>query len=266
MAYTYNYIPGYAVLNLPRRRQYMPNTTRVAAKSAVKDVHYDEALRKFFNHVFLTMSIGLFLTAMVSELIANTSLMHVFYNVDENGAPQLSTTWFVAAGLELVLVFMISSPKRTAKAGLSSMLLFFLFAALTGITTAPVLYAYTAASAGTVFLITAGTFGSAALWGYTTKMDMSRFSGFLVMGLIGLILAMVVNIFLGSPAIQFAISIIGVGLFVGLTAWDMQTFRRLFDQLGGGSSTGLVANATLALYLDFLNLFLFFLELFGVRK
>ncbi len=240
----------------------MPTKVTTAARGVV----YDESLRRYFNHIFMTMCFGLLVTASVSEYIANTGLMQTLFHAEAHGKPQMSEYWIGAVVLQFVLLFMIPSPKSTNSTSVVSGLgLFGLFAALWGVILAPVVFSYTAASLARAFFISAGTFGGAALWGYTTKTDMSKFSGFLIMGLIGLIIAMLVNFALASPMIDFVVSVAGIGIFIGLTAWDMQAFRTMYDQ-AGGASFGLVVNAALALYLDFINLFIFFLRFVGVRK
>ena len=118
-----------------------------------------------------------------------------------------------------------------------------------------------------VFFISAATFGAMSLWGYTTKRDLTGMGSFLFMGLIGLIIAMVVNIFLASPALGFAISAIGVLIFVGLTAYDTQKIKEMYSVNDDGSVSGRKAiMGALSLYLDFLNIFLFLLQLFGDRR
>lgn len=239
----------------------MTNATRTVGRAV-----YDESLRRFFCNVFATMGFGLVVTALVSEYIANTGLMQTLFYVGADHKPHMSAYWIGAAVLEFVMIFVITSPKSTGSTSVAGGLFkLALFATLTGVTLAPVLYCYTAVSAAKTFFITAGTFGGAALWGYTTKMDMSRFGGFLMMGLIGLIIAMLVNFLLASPMIDFIVSVVGIGLFIAITAWDMQTYRTMHDQ-AGEAPFGLVVNAALALYLDFLNLFLFILRFVGVKK
>src|SRR5262249_28261555 len=151
--------------------------------------------------------------------------------------------------LQFGLVWMISSPKNIeAKSFGWGLFLFCLFTTLVGITTAPILYLYTGASAGLAFFTAAGTFGAAALWGYVTKMDLTKFGGFLFMAVIGLIIALFVNIFLGSTVMQLLICLAGVAIFIGVTAWDIQVYRMFYRE--NGPSAGLVVSAALGFFLD----------------
>ena len=141
------------------------------------------------------------------------------------------------------------------------------YAALMGLSMASIFLVFTGASIFQVFLITAASFGALSLWGYTTSKDISGWGSFLFMGLIGVILASVVNIFLGSGALQFAISVIGVLVFAGLTAYDTQQIKEMYDVNDDGTVAGRKAiMGALRLYLDFINLFIMLLQLFGSRE
>ena len=148
--------------------------------------------------------------------------------------------------------------------------LFLLYSALNGATLAPLAYVYTSASIVSTFMITAGVFATMAFYGYVTKRDLSGMGSFLMMGLVGIIIAGVVNMFLMSGPVSFAISILGVLIFTGLTAWDVQQIKNMGAQLGTGSS-GTVTYQRMAilgalkLYLDFINLFIMLLRLLGDR-
>ena len=144
---------------------------------------------------------------------------------------------------------------------------FWLFASIMGLSLASVFIEFTQTSIARVFFITASTFGAMSLYGYTTKRDLTKLGGFLFMGLIGIIIASVVNIFVGSTALQFAISVIGVLVFVGLTAYDTQNIKNMYyggDSEEIGSKKALMG--ALKLYLDFINLFILLLQLFGQRR
>jgi FtsH-binding integral membrane protein len=133
-----------------------------------------------------------------------------------------------------------------------------------GVSLAPILLIYTGASVAKVFFISAAAFGSLSLWGYTTSRDLTGWGSFLFMGLIGIVIAMIVNIFLGSAAVDFAISVIGVLVFAGLTAYDTQKIKEMYYVGDDGTVAGRKAiMGALKLYLDFINLFLFLLRLFG---
>ena len=149
----------------------------------------------------------------------------------------------------------------------SAQITFWLFASIMGLSLASVFIQFTGASIARVFFITAGTFAAMSLYGYTTKRDLTRLGGFLFMGLIGIIIASIVNIFVGSTALQFAISVIGVLVFVGLTAYDTQSIKNMYyagDSEAIGSKKALLG--ALRLYLDFINLFILLLQLFGQRR
>jgi uncharacterized protein len=145
--------------------------------------------------------------------------------------------------------------------------IYWAYAGMMGLSLAGVFLIYTGQSVARVFFITAGTFAAMSLYGYTTKSDLSKFRSFLFMGLIGIILASVVNIFLGSTALQFAISVIGVLVFTGLTAYDTQRIKELYAELDGDeTATKKAVMGALTLYLDFINLFVMLLQLLGQRR
>jgi hypothetical protein len=151
----------------------------------------------------------------------------------------------------------------------TAQLLFWLFSGVMGLSLASIFLVFTGASIARVFFITAGTFAAMSLYGYTTRRDLSQFGSFLMMGLIGIIIASIVNIFIGSTALQFAISVIGVIVFVGLTAWDTQSIKQQYYELqyADGETAGKAAiMGALRLYLDFINLFMMLLQLLGARR
>ena len=151
----------------------------------------------------------------------------------------------------------------------TAQLLFWLFAGVMGLSLASIFLVFTGASIARVFFITAGTFAAMSLYGYTTKRDLTQFGSFLMMGLIGIIIASLVNIFIASSALQFAISVIGVIVFVGLTAYDTQSIKQQYYELqyADGQTAGKAAiMGALRLYLDFINLFMMLLQLLGARR
>jgi hypothetical protein len=146
---------------------------------------------------------------------------------------------------------------------------FWVFAAVMGLSMASIFLQFTGESIARVFFITAGTFAAMSLYGYTTQRDLSQMGSFMMMGLIGIIIASVVNIFLASSALQFAISVIGVIVFIGLTAWDTQRIKAMYFEIdhSDGQIAGKAAiMGALTLYLDFINLFIMLLQLVGVRR
>ena len=147
------------------------------------------------------------------------------------------------------------------------LIIFWIFSAIMGLSLASLFIEFTHSSIARVFFITSGTFAAMSLYGYTTKRDLTRLGGFLFMGLIGIIIASLVNMFIGSSALQFAISVIGVLVFVGLTAYDTQSIKNMYfagDSENIGSKKALMG--ALRLYLDFINLFILLLQLFGQRR
>lgn len=240
----------------------MAETVRSAAAKAAADA----GLRTFYGHVFAVMAFGLAISgATAFWAMSSPDVMSWFVSNSGTAKASLTGTWIVVALAELGLVFLISSwIRKNDLNATTGLLTFTVYAALTGLTTAPALDLYTTTSVAKVFFITAATFGACAFYGYTTKRDLLPMGSFLLMGLIGLIVAMVVNMFLRSPMMDYLVCGIGVLIFAGLTAWDMQLLRELYRQ--GGNTVGLVINGALALYLDFLNLMLLLLRVFGVRK
>jgi hypothetical protein len=235
---------------------------------------YDQGLRTYFLNIMLIMGVGLAITGGVSWWISHSEgMMHTLFNLQtyvEDGETKTRpgmSGWFIAASLiQLGMVWRLSWGAGTASRYGPRVTygIFFAYAALSGVTIAPVLYAYTDASVATVFFLAAATFGCCALFGHTTKIDLRPLGTFFLMALIGLLLAMVVNIFLRSPAMDFMVSIVGVLLFAALTAFDMQKLEQLYDEMG--TSDGLIVYGALTLYLDFINMFLFLLRLFGARR
>lgn len=221
----------------------------------------DAGLRTYMLSVYNYMVMGLALTGVVALLTASSpALLQTIY-----GTP---LKWVVMlAPLGFVMFFSFRIQKMSTGAAQAS---FWAFAALMGLSLAYIFVAYTGASVARVFFITAGTFGAMSLYGYTTKRDLTAMGSFLFMGLIGIILASLVNIFLASSALQFAISVIGVLVFVGLTAYDTQAIKNEYvgglEHADGGVQTKGAIMGALRLYLDFINLFLMLLQLFGNRE
>jgi hypothetical protein len=233
-----------------------PEPRTAQAQVAVERI--DEGLRSFMLSVYNYMGLGLALTGVVAYLVAATPALYV---------PIFTTPlkWVVMLA-PLGFVFFLSA--RIQKMSLSTaQLTFWAFAAVMGLSLASIFLVFTGASIARVFFITAGTFGAMSLYGYTTKRDLSGWGSFLFMGLIGIIIAMVVNIFLASAALQFAISVIGVLVFVGLTAYDTQRIKEMYYELDASDVAGRKAiMGALSLYLDFINMFVMLLHLFGTAR
>lgn len=230
--------------------------------SAVERADVDEGLRSYLISVYNYMAGGLLITALTAYFIANSSLLGLMFNArgEMSGLGWL----FLLAPLIVVFGFgwVVSRGTLNQVRGV-----FLLYSALMGISLAPIFLVYTGASMARVFLITAGTFGAMSLYGYTTKRDLTSMGSFLIMGLWGVIIASVVNIFLKSNGLDFALSIITVFLFVGLTAYDTQKIRAIYMSADSEDIRGRkVVVGALELYLDFINLFMALLRLMGNRK
>ncbi|HJP20759.1 MAG: Bax inhibitor-1/YccA family protein [Alphaproteobacteria bacterium] len=233
--------------------------TRVSlAGSSPIDAAVDEGLRAYMLRVYNYMASALALSGVVALAVSSSdSLVALIF-----GSP---LQWVVILA-PLGLVFFLSARvnKMSASAAQTT---FWIFAGLMGVSLASIFLVYTPVSIVRVFFITAGTFGAMSFYGYTTKKDLSGWGSFLFMGLIGIIIASVVNIFLASSALHFAISVIGVLIFVGLTAYDTQKIRNNYLEADGHEvATKKAVMGALTLYLDFINLMLMLLRLFGERR
>jgi FtsH-binding integral membrane protein len=218
----------------------------------------------FMRRVYNWMAAGLGLSALVAWFVTSSpAVLGIFFNL-RTGAPSM---WFWAAIIgEFGLVLAISAGIKRMAVGTAASL-FVLYAALNGVTLGMVLLAYTGASVMKAFLVTAGTFGITSIWASTTKKDLTAWGSFLFMGLIGIVIASLVNMFFRSPMMDYIISIIGVGVFVGLTAYDTQRLRVMVLEAANQVTVSKMAIfGALQLYLDFINLFLMLLRLFGDRR
>jgi uncharacterized protein len=232
-------------------------------------VAIDAGLRAYMLRVYNYMTAGVALTGLVAWLAFSAAV------TDVGGSLQLtsfghaifqSPLMWVLVLAPLGLVFAISFGINRLQPG-TALMLFFLYAGLLGLSLASIFLIYTGASVTRVFFISAATFGALSLWGYTTKRDLSGMGSFMFMGLIGIIIASLVNMFLQSSGLDWAISIIGVVVFAGLTGWDTQRIKEMYSVNDDGTVAGRKAvMGALSLYLDFINLFLMMLRLFGDRR
>jgi uncharacterized protein len=218
----------------------------------------DAGLRQYMLSIYNYMTIGLAITGGVAFLVAQSpEALHMIF-----GTP---LKWVVMLA-PLGFVFFFSARIHTMTPATAQMV-FWAFAATMGLSMASIFLVFTGSSIARVFFITAASFGATSLYGYTTKTDLSKFGSFLFMGLIGIVLASIVNIFLGSSALQFAISVIGVLLFTGLTAYDTQRLKELYaDSYDRDTLSRIAIMGALQLYLDFINLFTFLLQLVGQNR
>ena len=235
--------------------------------SAVERSGVDEGLRGFMLKVYNYMAGGLCMTALVAYLIANTSLITLFFNINPTtGTAGLSILGWLAFISPLIMVFVFNwAVMRGSSKQVQGV--FWGFAALMGASLTPIVLAYTASSMARVFLITAGTFGAMSLYGYTTKRDLTGMGSFMIMGLWCVIIASIVNLFMQSTAFDYALSYIAIAIFVGLTAYDTQTIRNIYASSDTeDSATRKAVAGALSLYMDFINLFLNLLRIMGDRR
>ena len=230
--------------------------------SAIERNDVDEGLRSYLISVYNYMASGLVVTALAAFLVANSSLINLMFSA-QGGMSGLGWLFLFAP---LIVVFGFSWVLTRGTLG-QVRGVFFLYSALMGISLAPVVLAYTGASMARVFLITAATFGTMSLYGYTTKRDLTSWGAFLRMGLWGVIIAVVVNFFMQSAALDYALSFVIVALFVGLTAYDTQKIRQIYMSYDSEDIQGRkVVVGALSLYLDFINLFMALLRIMGDRR
>ena len=249
-------------------RNYATAARGVGAGRAVAT---DAGLRAYMVRVYNYMAMGVGLTGVVAwftfqaavvtnaagNIVGLTPFGHAIY-----GGPAVIVLALGTFGLVMFIQFRIQHLQPT-----TALTLFMVYAGAVGLLMSTVFLTYTGASITRVFFISAASFGALSLYGYTTQRDLSPIGSFLVMGLFGVILAMIVNIFLKSTGLDFAISAIGVLIFAGLTAWDTQKIKEMYSANDDGTVAGRKAvMGALTLYLDFINLFLFMLRFMGDRR
>jgi FtsH-binding integral membrane protein len=247
-------------------RNYGAATRGVSADRAVT---IDAGLRAYMIRVYNYMAMGVALTGIVSWLtfqmaVTETAGRLVLTPFGQTifSTPAVIVLFLATFGLVMFISFRIHKLQPATALGL-----FMLYAGLLGLMLSSVFLAYTGASITRVFFISAASFGALSLYGYTTQRDLSPIGSFLMMGLIGLLIAIVVNIFLKSSGLDFIISAAGVLIFAGLTAWDTQKIKEMYDPMEDGTIAGRKAvMGALTLYLDFINLFLFMLRFLGDRR
>jgi hypothetical protein len=219
---------------------------------------YDEGLRKHMLRVYNHMGLGLVVTGLVAFFVASTPALYV---------PIFSSPlkWVVMLA-PLAFVMLFSFRMQTMSAS-GAQAMFWAFCAVMGLSLASVFLVFTSTSIARTFFIAATMFGATSLYGYTTRRDLTQFSSFLIMGLIGVVIASLVNLFLGSTALQFAISVIGIAVFVGLTAWDTQTIKEQYaENFDAESQQKLAVFGAFSLYLNFINIFQLLLNFTGERE
>ena len=249
-------------------KQNILNKVKAATQTTVV---MDEGLRAYMLKVYNYMATGVLLTGIVALISFNISVV-----TDASGAivsfTEFGNTLFFSGFKWLVMlaplgiVFYMSFGINKMSSS-KAQTVFWIFAALMGLSLSWILLVYTGKSVARVFFITSATFGAMSLYGYTTKRDLTKLGSFLMMGLIGIIIASIVNIFMKSTMMYFVISILGVLIFVGLTAYDTQKIKNMYLVSDSGEVMGKKAvMGALTLYLDFINLFIMLLRLFGQRR
>jgi|TARA_B110000438_G_C15749920_1_gene622451 FtsH-binding integral membrane protein len=230
---------------------------RIYNKTSFSAADIDQGLRTYMLRVYNYMAIGLLITGFVAYFAAASGIYLAI--------AQTPLIWVVMLA-PLGMVFYLSA--RIARMSVSAaQISFWIFSGLMGLSLSYIFLAYTGNSIARVFLITSGTFGALSIFGYTTRKDLSAWGSFLFMGLVGIILASIVNMFIGSSGMQFIISVLGVLIFAGFTAYDTQKIKEMYYQGDNSETSGRKAiMGALRLYLDFINLFILLLQLFGSRR
>ena len=244
-------------------RDFQTRTVNATGVRTGADI--DQGLRSYMQKVYNLMALGVALTGLVayafSEMAGTREALTPF-----GQAIYMSPLRWVILFAPLALVFFLSFRIEKMSA-FSAQLTFWIFAGLMGASLSSIFLAYTTASITQTFAVTAASFAALSLYGYTTKRDLSGMGSFLMMGLFGLIIASLVNLFLQSSALDFAVSVIGVLVFAGLTAWDTQKIKEMYLESAGSEAINKMAiMGALNLYMDFINLFLFLLRFMGNRE
>lgn len=239
------------------------NSRLNTATAGTQEADYvDQGLRSYMLSVYNYMGIGMGLTGLAAYATAmfaesNPAFANAIYNSPLKWVVMLAPLGFVFFLSARINKMSVSTAQTT----------FWAFAALMGVSISYIFLVYTGASIIQTFFVTAASFGALSLYGYSTKKDLSGMGSFLIMGVFGLILASIVNIFLGSSALQFAISALGVLIFAGLTAYDTQQIKEMYYEGDGSETQGRKAiMGALRLYLDFINMFMFLLHFLGNRE
>ena len=212
---------------------------------------------KVMRRIYAKMFLGLIVTALVSLFVASTALIEAIFS------SRIVFFGLIIAELGVVIALSAAINKMSSS---TATLLFYLYAVLNGVTLSVIFFAYSMHAIALAFSVTAATFGVMSAYGYLTKADLSKMGAILFMGLIGVIIASLVNLFLASSTLDWVISIAGVVIFTGLTAWDTQRFKEMAAMTDPSMSGKVATMGALTLYLDFINLFLYLLRIFGRRS
>ena len=235
------------------------NSKTSFASSASRTSTFDSALRDYMVKVYQYMSIALAISGLVAFMVASSpALMQAIF-----GTPLAFVVMLAPLGFVIFFGFKLNSiSAEKAKSFL------WIYSGLMGLSLSTIFAVYTGTSITRVFLITASTFGAMSIYGYTTKKDLTNLGSFLMMGLIGIMIASLINIFLKSSALDFAVSFLGVFIFIGLTAYDTQRIKQTYYHFAGNNEmvSKMAVMGALNLYMDFINLFIMLLRFFGERK
>ncbi|MFN3700833.1 MAG: Bax inhibitor-1 family protein [Alphaproteobacteria bacterium] len=229
----------------------------------VKETTFDAGLQKHFQSVYNIMALGLCVTGLTAYVVAQMPAAQQFFVM----AAQNPMIGLAIMALPMIGIMMLFSPSRVRTSSFQSLVMGFVaFSALWGALLSVIFMVYEPSSIVKTFFITAGTFAAMSIWGYTTKRDLSSMGAFLRMGVIGLLLAIVVNLFMQSPVMHMAISAIGVLIYTGLIAWDTQNIKETYSYAHGGQTNSkLAVMGALSLYVNFIMLFQFLLQFLGSR-
>jgi FtsH-binding integral membrane protein len=235
------------------------NSKTSFASSASRTSTFDSALRDYMVKVYQYMSVALAISGLVAFMVASSpTLMQAIF-----GTPLAFVV--MLAPLGFVIFFSVKLNSISAEKAKSFL---WIYSGLMGLSLSTIFAVYTGTSITRVFLITASTFGAMSIYGYTTKKDLTSLGSFLIMGLIGIMIASLINIFLKSSALDFAVSFLGVFIFIGLTAYDTQRIKQTYYHFAGNAEAvnKMAVMGALNLYMDFINLFIMLLRFFGERK
>ena len=249
----------------PDRRTVLSTRRMTPGQAYAADI--DVGLRQYMLGIYNYMASGLALTGIIAYVAANTpAILNLLYTAGPGGSLQPTMLAWIAMLSPLAFILVLNFGLQRMKAS-TVQAVFWGFSGVMGLSIAHIFLAYTGTSIARVFFITAGTFAGMSLYGYTTKRDLTGLGSFMFMGLIGIIIASIINMFLQSSAMHFVISVIGVLVFVGLTAYDTQKIKNLYSEIDSAdTATKKAIMGALTLYLDFINLFLMLLRLFGQRR
>ncbi len=246
----------------------MIDYTKMGTKTRDNTQNYDAGLRAYMLKIYNYMSLALLLTGVMAYATLNFApLTSLMYNVNPQGYITGMSGFGMLISFAPIGIVLYMSMGINSMSASTAQAMFWVYAALMGMSLSTLGLAYTGQSLAKTFFICSATFAGISIYGYTTKKDLTGMGAFLMMGLIGLIIVQVVNTFLQSPAIEFATSCIGLIVFIGLTAYDTQKLKQMYYMSGGGEmAQKLAINGALTLYLDFINLFIYMLRFMGNRR